>query len=85
MVDDCHLSTYLIGMAIQDHIDELVRRALLFDRLKTMGMIGSAGRYANAEACRRNSWIRTKQKELGISSKELEILKGDAIKNGEFH
>lgn len=72
-------------MSKQDHIDDLVRRALFFDRLMAMGMIGSSGRKANSEACRRNSWIRSKQKELGITSTQLKILKDEAIKNGELH
>lgn len=71
-------------MSKQDHIDDLVRKALIFDRLVAMGMIGSSGKKANSEACRRNSWIRSKQKELGITSNQLRILKDEAKKNGEL-
>lgn len=72
-------------MSKQDHIDDLVRKALFFDRLMAMGMIGPSGRKANSEACRRNAWIRSKQKELGITSAQLQVLKDEAIKNGEIH
>lgn len=71
-------------MAKQDHIDELVRLSLWFDRLMDMGMIGGGGRLANSEACRRNSDIRRKQKDLGISSKELYHLKEEAKLNGDY-
>lgn len=72
-------------MSKQDHIDDLVRKALFFDRLMAMGMIGPSGSKANSEACRRNAWIRSKQKELGITSAQLQVLKDEAIKNGEIH
>ena len=72
-------------MSKQDHIDELVRKALWFDRLMQIGMIGSSGKKANSEACRRNAWIRQKQKELGITSAQLKLLKDEAIKNGELY
>lgn len=72
-------------MSKQDHIDELVRRSLMFDRLREMGMIGGGGILSNKEACRRNFWIRSKQKELGIDSRELSRLKAEAIENGEIH
>lgn len=72
-------------MARQDLIDDLVRKALFFDRLREMGMIGSSGKLANAEACRRNSWIRTRMKELGVDSKELHSLKQIAISEGELY
>jgi hypothetical protein len=72
-------------MSKQDHIDALVRKALWFDRLREMGMIGPTGKKANAEACRRNAWIRNKQKELGITSTELAHLKIEAIQNGELY
>lgn len=69
-------------MAFDDHVEELVRRSLWFDRLHDMGMIGVSGKLANAEACRRNAWIRNKQKELGITSNQLRILKEDFMAKG---
>ena len=72
-------------MAKQDQIDHLVRMSLMFDRLREMGMIGGGGILSNKVACRRNSWIRSQQKELGIDSKELSRLKIEAIENGEIH
>lgn len=72
-------------MSKQDQIDELVRRSLMYDRLKEMGMIGSGGILSNKEACRRNSWIRNKQKELGVDSRELNRLKIEAAEKGEIH
>ena len=70
-------------MATQDHIDELVRLALAFDRFKAMGMIGSSGKLANAEASRMNNRIIEKRKALGIDNKTLDLLKKEAIQSGE--
>jgi len=70
-------------MATQDHIDELVRLALAFDRFKAMGMIGNTGKLANAEASRMNNRISAKRKEFGIDNKTLNLLKKAAIESGE--
>lgn len=72
-------------MAKDDLIDDLVRKSLWFDRLRAMGMIGGGGRLSNTEACRRNSWIRTRMKELGVDAKELARLKAVAISEGELY
>lgn len=68
-------------MALQDRIDHLINKALIFDWLKSMGMIGSSGRLAQREASLRNDEIVRLKKELGIDNKTFSILKREASKD----
>lgn len=59
---------------LEDRVLNLVHKKVIFDHLMAMGMIGSTGKMANSEACKRNATIKTLQKSLNIDNKTLNKL-----------
>lgn len=59
---------------LEDQIINLVHKKVVFDHLMAMGMIGSTGKMAMSEACRRNANIKALQKSLNVDNKTLNKL-----------
>lgn len=69
---------------LEDRIINLVHQKVVFDHLMDMGMIGSTGRKAMAESCRRNANIKALQKSLNVDNKTLNKLVQQAKDEGWF-